>query len=715
METTQNFNDFMNQPSRVDKEFFDKIISKNLNLFKEVESLVNKRLEKELKFEKDSKKKEDDLEKIRDKREKETDDLQKKVFEEKIKRLKQEKSEFEKFQEFDYDKVIPKNIKNIANQNENTEFDKFSILDFLKRINSLPETLLEKLKPKEKGTSEQKNFGEDIMRVSFHPEGIVILKKLLDPIYKALNANTDALEKMMKTLQPTGGSGGGLLGLLLIGLLGVIGGVLLYIGKIIKAFSDFKTILFDFVDDLIRLPEKIKQFLKLDDLAKWMGTKWTKVIDTVKDIGFYFKSYLDEFILIPFKEKWTSLMKDIKKFLNFDEIADAAKIKQAISAEKAIKDLSFFEKTYESIKNVGSKTSDFFSNSIIKPIEKGISNTTNIIKNIDDFIKPIFDWSANFMNWLSDVFKPMMKTFTGFIDDIGKGLSGLMKFTAALPVIRSIISVAKSLANFLVIIDPLVAAGKTLFNVWNNENLNFFEKSITVLTSGFFGLGDGILSLIGVVSQGIAGVKNASTGKGWKTENAVTTFTSGLAGGEMFGGMGAQMGKRTALALSDDAKDLSINKNFDSTNTPKYKKLKELQENGLTPEEEKYLDANFTEDGQQIQDGYFKPQNKSYYIKSSTGEKYKTAPNDEITVAKEGGVLKEGLNSLEKIMKEMNKHIINLNSSMMNNQNVLINNNSTNVSSGNDSKEYLFKSIYDVNLDKRTSWWKHSREYSATG
>ena len=91
MEATQNFNDFINQPNQVDKDFFEKVISKNLELFKNVEKLVNDRLGKEFKFEKDIKKKNDDLEKIREKRQKETDDLEDKIYKEKIERLKKEK------------------------------------------------------------------------------------------------------------------------------------------------------------------------------------------------------------------------------------------------------------------------------------------------------------------------------------------------------------------------------------------------------------------------------------------------------------------------------------------------------------------------------------------------------------------------------------------------------------------------------------------------
>lgn len=714
METTSDINNFMNQPSVVDKKFYNDVIVKNLNLFKEVEDLVYERLDKELKFEKKSKKKSEELEKTREKYEKETDDLQKKIQEEKIKRLKQEKSDFEKFQEFDYNKVIPKNIKNFQNQNQNEQSEKFSVLDFLKRINNLPDTLLNKLKPKEKDSSEQKNFGEEIMRVSFHPEGVIMLKKLLDPIYKALNANTDALDKMVKALQPSGGGGGGLLGLLLIGLLGVIGGIILYIGKVIKAFNDFKTILFNFVDDLIKLPERIKQFLKLDDLAKWMGSKWAKVVDTVKDIGYYFKSYLDEFVLAPFKEKWTEMMDKIKKFINFDEITNAAKVKQAITAEKTAKDLTMLERLYLTISNFGTRILDFWNKWVMSPLEGGLKNSTRLLESIDNILKPIFEWMAKTMNWLSDTFKPVMKMVTNLTDDLARGLGGLMRFASALPVIGQIIRLAKGLSTALIFIDPLVASIQTLFEVWNDKNLNVFEKSVSVLISAFFGLGDGILSLIDMISGGLAGIMSFISGKGWKTENFVSSAINDMNKGQIFGGMGHSMGKKYADWARDGAKEGVMNTIPNVENTPKYKKLQELQKDGLTVEEEAYLDKNFTEDGQQIEDRYFKPQNKSYYIKTSTGEKYKTAPNDEITVAKEGGVLKDGLNSLEKIMKEMNNHIINLNSSMMNNQSILVNNNNTNVSSGGESKEYLFKSIHDVNLDKRSSWWKHSRDYSAT-
>jgi hypothetical protein len=723
MEATQDFSNFMNQPNGVDKEFFDKIVSKNLNLFKEIEVLFNKRLDKQLKFEKDSKKKEDDLEKLREKREKETEDLQKKVFDEKIKRLKQEKSDFEKFQEFDYNKIIPKGIKNISNQNENVQNDKSSIFDFLKRINNLPETLLNKLKPQEKTTSEQKNFGEDIVRVSFHPEGVVILKKLLDPIYKALNANTDALDKLMKTLQPSGSGKGGFLELLLMGVLAILGGIVVAITSVLEKLRSFKNTLVDFVDDLIKLPEKIKKFLKLDDLADWMRLKWGKVVDTIKDVGYYIKSYFDEFITNPFKEKWASFIKKVKEIMNFDELADVAKAKELSNAQKA-KGAFNFSGIWKRIEDFGTGVSNTWEKYVSTPFTNAFKSFENIY---NEKIMPFFDDIAKILTKISESLKPLWTFLKETGDNIVKIFLDVVEVLKPFGNwMKPVLSIFKTLASFLVILDPLVAAGKTLFDVWNNENLNIFEKSIAVLTSAFFGLGDGIASLIGIVSEGATGIWNLLTGKGWKTENAVGKFMRGMTDDYSFGGMGAQMGKRVTMAFEDpnrlltkDSIDMAERlkpKGEETERDAAERYYREENKGQLSDEDKEFLDKMFDEKGKRIQDKLLKPKSTSYdIIDRQTGDMYRSDPSDEILASKKGGILDKGVDDLKKIMSEVSNQLSLMNTNMMNNQNILINNNSTNVSSNNESKEYLFKSIYDVNLDKRSSWWKHARDYSATG
>ena len=275
------------------------------------------------------------------------------------------------------------------------------------------------------------------------------------------------------------------------------------------------------------------------------------------------------------------------------------------------------------------------------------------------------------------------------------------------------------LGAFLVILDPLIAAGKTLFDIWNNDNLNFFEKSISVLTAAFFGLGDGIATLIGLISEGIAGVWNLITGNGWVTDNPVGNFMRGLTDDYSFGGMGEKMGGHAALAMADTAEDAVLNKNFSGMeqveNTPKYKKLQELQKDGLTAEEEEYLQTKFDDRGQPVDDFVMQPKGISSLILDRRNDQlYQTSPDDEIIASKKGGILDRSLQDIKMIMSDVNKNILNMNSNMINVKPNVINNNNTSVMGSKDNTNYISKAMYDVNTDKRANWWRISREYVST-
>ena len=524
----------------------------------------------------------------------------------------------------------------------------------------------------------------------------------------------DTLGKIVKNFknndkkeEESGSSG---LGLLLTLLGGTIAGIITYISDLIKSLKNFKDILISFnknllskVDDLLLMSDRIKNFLKLDELAEWMKTKLGKVVDTIKDVGFYFKSYLDEFILNPFKEKWTSMMNEIKNFINVDEVADAAKAKQIASAEKTVKDLSMLDKIYDGIKSFG-----------VKVLETGTDVTKNVFTKAESVINPIFDFIARGLNFLSDSVKPLY----GIIDEIGKGLVGILKSAAGLPIIRNILTFASKLSVFLVVLDPLIAAGKTLFEVWNNENLNVFEKGLSVLTAAFFGLGDGIASLLGILSEGATGIGNLTTGKGWKTENTVGNFMRELTGGERdkngnvtggydFGGMGANMGNRLAFELEDSTSDKVIDKNFDPTKTEKYKKLQELNIGGLTSDEEKYLDENYDNKGNFIKnkpaqvkrdDFSFKnlmtstAGNSILYDKNTNTENI-LHPDDNVLTYKTDGVFDLALKELTLLAQSINKGIYKIPESLEKNKS-----NASNVSVVNGSGGSSNNNMLDVIL-----------------
>lgn len=540
---------------------------------------------------------------------------------------------------------------------------------------------------------EQELFTQSLPTVSLTDETI-------DKIGSVLGDN---LRKTFKNLKPSdkkeeeSGSSG--LGLLLTILAGTVTGIVMYVYKLIKSFNDFKDILISFktnllskVDDLILMSDRIKNFLKLDELAEWMKTKLGKVVDTIKDIGFYFKSYLDEFILTPFKQNWTSMTNKIKNFINFDEVADAVKAKQIISAEKAVKDLSMLDKIYDGIKSFG-----------VKVLETGTDVTKNVFTKAESVINPIFDFVAKGLNFLTDSVKPLY----GIIDDIGKGLAEMLKTAAGLPILRNILSFASKISVFLIVLDPLIAAGKTLFEVWGNDNLNVFEKGLAVLTSAFFGLGDGIASLVGILSEGATGIWNLITGKGWKTENTVGNFMRGMTDDYSFGGMGAKMGKRVAFALENNVEDTVIDKNFDPTKTEKYKKLQEFNIGGLTSDEEKYLDENYDDKGNFIKnkpnqvkrdDFSFKnlmtsTQGNSILYDKNTNTKNILHPDDNVLAYKTDGVFDLALKELTLLAKSINKGIYKIPESIERN-----NSNPSNVSVVNSSGGSSNNNMLDVIL-----------------
>jgi hypothetical protein len=718
MEASFSINDFMDQPNQVDNKFYEDVILKNLKLYEKVEKLINKRLENELKLEKDIEKKEGDIKKLREKRQKENDSLEEEVYKEKIERLKKEKTNFEKLKTFDISELIPKNLKN------STNFEKPSLFeDLFKSIKSLPDMLFKKINNESK-TGEQKNIGEEVLRVSFHPEGVVILKKLLDPIYKALNANTDALDKMLKAMtQKDNGGGGGIL-LLLAAAASMLARIF---GRFLGILDDLRIKILRFIDDLKNFPSRIKEALKLDELFDFLKLKFLKIVDSIKDVGSYMKSYWDEFITTPFKEKWNIFIKEAKNTIKFDELVEAYKIKQAGFLGR-LKEILKFDDVYNSVKTFGTKFDDIWNTFVKNPFNKGIDVLSDFGKVITEVynakITPMFESLKSFLIFLKDELKLLWEGFKNLktpLIQFGEGIKTLLGY---IPGLSKIISVFKGLSVVLVVLDPIVAAFKTLFEVWNDDSLSVLQKGVGVLTSLIFGLGDGIATLTGILSSGVTGIWNLITGKGWDTRNSVSTFMKGLTDDYSFGGMGhkmgmtaIEMGKPGGVAFDKIKSALGMDVGAEALRTPFQKKAAELSKDGLTDEERKFLEEKFDQKGQPIDDFYKQPGSSTFIMDKKTGNAYRSAPQDEVILAKKGGVLDESLTKLKNIMSEVNIGIKNLNDNVSNNlkpttiTNTTISNGGT---SQKENKNYLFKPLYDVNTDKRVQWWKHSREYSAT-
>jgi hypothetical protein len=153
--------------------------------FAELEDLKHKKENAE-----EQKKMEEELEKLRE----ENDKQEKENAEKKLKNSK-------------LSDLIPENVQKIEPQDEKQQeekpekkeegmFSKFS--NSLKILPQAVKDAASKKDDKKEVGSEQKNLGEEVTRVSFNPEGIKIIQKLLTPIYNALGVGHPFFEDIIK-------------------------------------------------------------------------------------------------------------------------------------------------------------------------------------------------------------------------------------------------------------------------------------------------------------------------------------------------------------------------------------------------------------------------------------------------------------------------------------------------------------------------------------
>jgi hypothetical protein len=697
-------NEFLNKAKSIDFKSSVELLDKNINSFNKQLKEQFKGLEKKDQQEKDLAKKQKEFDDKHEKRQKEFEELDEKNYKQKIDRAKKEKENLDKLKSSTVDQIIPSNVKNAVQQPQDSGVDSGLLKGLGNLLKTIPNTIIEGIKNRKSKSDEQENIGEDVLKVSFHPDGIKILKTLLDPIYKALNANTDILDKLLKKGEETRGGMLGWLALLFAaaGIFQRIANLISGIAKIVSDAYEFsKTKLLKFLDDIKAFPDELKKLLKLDEISDWFKLKWKSFVDAAKDI-------------IKYDELVDSLQLQRAKYLKkLDEVFDFGKILNSLSDFKA----GFNLKWEKYVKEPFLKGLDFLSD-----VFKGVSG---FIDNLKSIVGPTSIFKT-VLNGIIDGFNALKTPIMTILNVAIKPLT-----TALMAVIKPFMPLIKALSWVLMILDPLIAAGKTLFEVWNNENLSFIQKTITVLISAFGGLGDSIASLVGIVSEGATGIWNFITGKGWKTENAVGNFARGLTNDYSFGGMGANMGKTSAQFMEDYNKGkLGDSVGFDKVkgmfgaktgaaalSTPMNDKMQELLKDGvLSDEDMKFLDTKFNQMGQPVEDLIKKSNNDNRYIvDTKRGSVVKPAFDDEITSTKKGGIIDESLTKLQKIMSEVNDNIKLVGQNLANIQPNYINN-STNISNGGskENKQYLFQPMFDVNNDKRSQWWRHSREYSAT-
>jgi len=741
MDSNVAYSQFMDQPvSQLDPKELLEFAKKNLKIFGEIEQKQFKRLEQQLKYEKEIQKKEKDNRDFQTRRQKELDELSEKNYKEELNRNKRQKEYLDKTKD---------------------AFDPNAFERLTSALNLIPD--------KVQSGAEQKSLGEETIKIGFNKEGVQVLKGFLDPIYESLNANTERLDKLLKSLkEDESEGGGGILGLLLASLAGAVivffEQIMDWLKSIKTAFEAIRTGVLGFMDYLRAIPSRLKSFLKIDEIFDLVRTGWTRMADTIKDLSASIGKTWDD-IINSIKSKWSGFISSVKDVIKWDELTDAFKIKWA-SWVKNFKSILNFDELTKPITTSWSSWIDNLKKSLTfeglpKKIDDGpISSAWGKITELfDRFTNTLSRWYDN----TKGIWGVIMDSF-GENGIMGKIISGIKSafetvkgaFGTLLDAIQPLLTPLKQFGQWVkpffrffellaFVVDPVVAAVKTLSEIWDNDKLNVFEKSVAGLVSAFFGLADGIFSLIGLLSEGITGVWSWLTGGGWRTENALGNQMREMTDDYSFGGFGRKMGVSSADVMAEgtdsvvydrmkgivgmdtsgvDAKggEDRLKGESDYDYTKRGMMNDSVSPGEIDPEEKAYLDSKFDKSGKRIpvqgervDDFIMQPSGISSFIYSGKNNKaYQTAPDDEILATKKGGIIDQALQDLKMIMTEVNKNIINasLGKGPDNQQPVMITNN--NLTGGKDNSQNIFKSMYDINTQKRSDWWRVSREYSST-
>lgn len=650
--------------------------------------LEKKNLEKD-EAEKERKRK---LQQMRDEQEREYDDNRLAEWEAKKKR-KQELSEKEQNVEKVEDEslanralknsavldVLPDKIQNVKPEDYNKEEDnKNERKGFLSDMLSYNKQIMDSFKtPKNQEDGEQKNLGEKIQRVSFHPEGIKILRTLLDPIYKQLNAFTGDMDKGLKSIIDKMGD--------------MFGSKSSGIGKILLLL----------LSDLLFMSGKLQQFFK------FLGESSSRLYTAFEEM------------FIRLYEGFKAYGKAFKRFL-FDE------------------PLNILERLGLNIKNV---MSDFFQNKITNPITDFIERGRNIGKSLESFFEPLIKPFKEFSNIFKSgegegVFSRVVSSF-GRVMEFSKNFIGPIQnlfklLEPLLNVLKPFIGLIEGLAKLvsvevISVIMGVVEAVKTFFDVWKDDKLSFFQKAVSVI-AGFFG---GVGSLLGDTIKAISSIISFIPGTGWITKglNAVANAVDT-----------SHLGKDTANAFRDynqsqnapDNKDVWKSGTKYQNASPEEKKKMEEQHAAIEHKGQHFMPQGKGGKGIWVDD---EPKNAQTSTQNQSTLKPEVKPATPAVVAEPAPVTQQYQpapvevpnpsqdgTSAKQMQDIINKNHIALQKTLMtwasngisNTGNTTIVNQNQQVAKHDDSKDYLTHPTRDTNYDKKNSWYNNSLYYRAS-
>jgi hypothetical protein len=642
--------------------------------------------EKELKDVEEEKKRQEDIAK----KQKEIDDSRKNE-------LKSAKTET----------IVPDNKKPTEENKPQSTGDSF-FDRFKSYIKLLPQQVQQ---PKKQADGEQMDIGEKVLRVSFHPEGIKILKTLLEPIYVALKASTkllnDELKEIIEKMDMFGTKSSGLLGKLLA--LGLIG----FLSDLVKAGE----LLGKTFKWLVDIPNKLKAILedeglyKLADYKAWLELRWEKYVSKP------WNKLIESLNLEKPIARITAQIENLQKALKLDELG----IWIELYFEQYV--VNPIKTSFNSLKNFGESVKNFFSDNIVEPIAKSINRLKEIGSGLADFFEP---WIRPFKEigklfgegegFLSRFMKPLQTFFNfvkGFEGPFMRVLSVLKPFVSVLEFLGRIISV-----EFIALISGVIDAVRTFFDVWKDDKLSFIQKAVSVVAGFIGGLGSMVGDFVKMIGEAVSYL-----GK----------FIPGLSfvgkGIESFGKVldTHDLGKNVANMFREYNDSGSGKETFDVRNSEKYK--------NASPEERKKMEENFAQaqhkgqhfvrqgkaGGMWVNDTVTnpetKPQPKPAEPPIAANDKnsqpaYQPAPieGSQAQMSKATDVLLENqkkmniqfMTALDRITNKM----LDANKSP-----TIINQSSTTTMPRESGKEYLLKPVYDISTEKRSDWWKMSRQY----
>jgi hypothetical protein len=665
---------------------------------------------------------------------KETDEYNAKKQKEDEERRKTEQTAAEKLKNSRILDVLPDRIQNTKPEPKNDDV-KSEKKTFFSDMKGYTKELIDVFKPpKTKEDGEQKDLGEKIQRVSFHPEGIKILRTLLEPIYKALNAFTGDMDKGLKGIINKMGdmfsnkSGiGKLLLLLLADLLfmtGKLGAFFSYLkeapGRIWKFFEEiaerlikqlgeygkaFKRFLYDEPVKLLK-----RMGLDVEEIFARIGNKiaefGTRVFNSLRGLGEGLMERLGiNRLFSGLSRMKTSFMKEFEPMI--DAFRDTGKI---------------FKDTWQWIIRVKNGFADWIGS--FRNIFRGDGVFSSILKNVESFMGnfgKIKGPIQSIYESIAAVLKPLEVLFP-----LVKGIFRLI----SLPVIQTI--------------EGIYYGFKTLFSVFGDDKLSFLQKATAVFMGFIGGLGNlvsGIFKLGGSIFDGIGSILKKIPLIGGVIGGAVSGF------GDAFKWLGD---KTDTSKLGQQTIDLlhTMNEGSKPVGNDAYKSGEKYK--NASPEEKKKIDEqhaalehkgeHFVSQGkdpkkgtwvkddpskpQPVQQG--KPPETKPEVKPAApavvmqpapvAQQYQPTPHD-IELRGQidnnfNSVLKTNQRIIDKLhdyidfMKKSNSDIINKNTTVIN-QN-------QQVAPHDDSKDYLTKMHSDRHEEVKNKWYANSMNYRSS-